>query len=147
MTTSLMRRLVDAYGFADKRHRSLAFGRPIRINANERLNSNIHCLIFARVEEGEQLELTFAGAVPWDHAVQNALSNLGTVSGNLPASVSVRFVVTNESGAELWALAEAFARVTAVGKQYPTKSWKFSSKEVHDDLTELANQLDAYTTV
>ena len=147
MNTSLMRRLVDFYGFADKRHKSPQFGRPIRINSKEQLNPNVHCLIFVRVWDGEELELTFSGAVPWDQGVQNALSKLGTSTGAPPTVISVRFAVTTKSGTKLRRLAEAFASVTAGGKRYPTKSWKFSSKEVHDDLAELAKQLDAYTAV
>src|SRR5579883_107988 len=124
MSLALTQHLVNAYGFADKRYRSIAFGRPIRLNARQDVNQNIHCLIVVDTQADNVFALSLSGAIPWDADVAAALAKLGEVGlvaadqARIPSRVTVSIEADHRTAGVIRQAARSFKRTTAVGKHY-----------------------------
>lgn len=142
---SLNENLFSAYGgYADKRLKKIAFGRPFRISpATNEVNQNIHCLVFVEVHEARKLRLTFAGSVPWNSDVEAQVTQLAD-GGAGAKPRSVEFEVSPTTIGQLRKIATAFSRITAPGRSYPISSWKYSSQETAGALRELASHLEEF---
>ena len=139
--------LFEAYnGYADKRFKTIEFGRPFWINQIpvDNLNTNIHVVISVAVHPDNNLVIVFYGNIPTNPDVKLALERLGTLDAYSEGRIVVSFQLTETSGDEIRELARSFLSVYRGNLGKLPKSWRFATAEISTDLRHFASLIDDY---